>query len=132
MTAPSTSLAAIPPPPIAWAPGPSQRRPNALGIWALVVALLGVVLSLLSFMQFLGLLQGINFLTAPTRINFLIAPIALIVFLISFVLGIVAVCLRGKRKGPAVTAIIVSVVVPLISFILFIAMLFVAFSGEAR
>lgn len=88
---------------------PVQGKParNVLGIIALVVAALGFIFACVPGALIVG---------------WILLPIA-------FVLGIVAVCLKGKVKWQGITAIIVSVVGTIVGFIVFFAVVAASFAN---
>lgn len=107
-----------PPPPTGYGPPagspygappapPTAREKNVLGLVALITAALGFVFACIPGAMFIG---------------WILLPIALI-------LGIVAVCLRGKSKWQGVTAIVVSVVGTIVGIIVFFVVVAAAFSS---
>ena len=86
-------------------PQPAEKpAKNVLGLVALIVAVVGFIFACIPGAFILG---------------WVLLPVA-------FVLGIVAVCLRGKAKWQGITAIIVSVVGTIVAFIVFFAVLAIA------
>lgn len=97
-------------PPAAYAapqPPTAPKTRNVLGIIALAVAALGFVFACIPGALIVG---------------WILLPIG-------FILGIVAVCLRGKVKWQAITAIIVSVVGTIVGFIVFFAVVAASFTN---
>lgn len=88
-----------------WQPGygqqhePRQKRRNAIGVIALVVAVLGAILACVPGIVIVG---------------WILLPVG-------FVLGLVGLFASGKRKGSAVAAVIVSIVGTVIGVLFFIA-----------